>query len=122
VWAVCVGARGEARPARREGLEAGERVDVQAREGIGVGLGNLFDVDAALRREHEERLLLTALARDREVVLTLDLGGLLDPDAPYDVPADVHPENVARAILGVVRGVGELAAPGLAAAASKDSR
>jgi len=114
--------RGEDEPARLERLEAGERVDVQAREGIGVGLGNLFDVDAALRGEHEERLLLTAIERDREVVLTLDLGGLLDPDAPYDVPADVHPEDVARPSLGVIGRVGELDASGLAAAAGQDLR
>jgi hypothetical protein len=114
--------RGEDQPARLEGLEADERVDVQAGERVRVAFGDLLDVDAALRREHEERLLLAAVERDREVVLAFDVGGLLDPDAVNDVPADVHAEDVAGAGLGVVRALGELDPAGLPAAAGEHLR
>ena len=57
-------------------LEALERVDVQAHERVGVVRGDLLDLDAALRREHEQRLLRAAVERDREVVLLRDVGGL----------------------------------------------
>ena len=39
-------------------LEALERIDVQARERVGVLRRDLLDLDAALGREHEQRLLL----------------------------------------------------------------
>ena len=104
-------------PARDPGLEALERVDVQAHERVGVVLGDLFDLDAALRREHEERLLRAAVERDREVVLLRDVGGLLDPDLLDDVAADVEPDDVLRLLLGVRGILGELDAAGLAAAA-----
>jgi hypothetical protein len=120
VWILEPG--GEDEPARLEGLKAGERVDVEAGERVGVGLGDLLDVDAALRREHEERLLLAAIEGDREVVLALDVGGLLDPDAPNDVPANVHTEDVAGAGLGVVRPLGELDPAGLSAAPGQHLR
>ena len=58
------------------GLEALERVDVQAHERVRVVLGDLLDLDAALGGEHEERLLLAAVEGDREVVLRGDLGAL----------------------------------------------
>ena len=38
-------------------------------ERVGILLRDLLDLDAALRREHEERLLRAAVERDREVVL-----------------------------------------------------
>ena len=62
-------------PPRDPGLEALERIDVQAHERVGVVRGDLLDLDAALRREHEERLLRAAVERDREVVLLRDVGG-----------------------------------------------
>src|SRR5436853_40993 len=42
-----------------------ERVDVQPDQRVGILLGDLLDLDAALRREHEERLLRTAVEGDR---------------------------------------------------------
>ena len=62
------------------GLEALERVDVEADERVGVLLGDLLDLDAALRREHEQRLLGATVERQREVVLLRDVGRLLDPE------------------------------------------
>ena len=104
-------------PARDPGLEALERVDVQAHERVGVVLRDLLDLDAALRGEHEERLLRATVERDREVVLLRDVGGLLDPDLLDDVAADVEPDDVPRLLLRVRGILGELDAAGLAAAA-----
>ena len=109
-------------PARLPGLEALERVDVQAHERVGILLGDLLDLDAALRREHEERLLLAAVERDREVVLLRDVRGALDPELPTTWPADVEAEDVLRLLLGVGRIVGELDAARLAAAAGEHLR
>ena len=80
----------------------------------------LFDLDTALRREHEERLLRASVERDREVVLLRDVGGLLDPELADDMAVDVEAEDPARLLLGVGRIVGELHAAGLAAAAGQD--
>ena len=90
-------------PARDPRLEALERVDVQAHERVGIVRGDLLDLDAALRREHEERLLRAAVERDREVVLLRDVGGLLDPDLLDDVAADVEADDLLRLLLGVRR-------------------
>ena len=95
---------------------------MQARERLGPVRRDLLDVDAALGREHVERLLRAAVERDREVVLLRDLGRLLDPEPADDVAADVEPEDVARLRLGVVRLVGELDAARLAAAAGQHLR
>ena len=56
-------------PPRDPRLEALERIDVEPDERVGILLRDLLDLDAALRREHEERLLRAAVERDREVVL-----------------------------------------------------
>ena len=78
------------RAVARPRLEALERVDVQPDERVGVLLRDLLDLDAALRREHEERLLRAAVERDREVVLLRDVGRLLDPELVDDVAVDVE--------------------------------
>ena len=98
-------------------LEAFERIDVQANERVGVVRGDLFDLDAALRREHEQRLLDAAVERDREVVLLRDVGRALDPDLLDDVAANVEADDLLGLLLRVRRVVGELHAAGLAAAA-----
>src|SRR5262249_3699365 len=103
-------------------LETLERVDVEANERVRILLGDLLDLDAALRREHEERLLRTPVEGDGEVVLARDVGRLLDPERPDDVPSDVEPEDVARLRLSVGRILGELDATGLAPAAGQHLR
>ena len=92
---------------------------MQADQRVGVLLGDLLDLDAALRREHEERLLLATVERDREVVLLRDVGRLLDPELADDVAVDVEPEDVARFLLRVGGVVGELDAARLAASAGQ---
>src|SRR2546430_9731075 len=48
----------------------------------------LFRSDAALRREHEERLLGAAVEGDGEVVLARDVRRLLDPERADDVAVE----------------------------------
>ena len=109
-------------PPRDPRLEALERVDVEPDERVRVLLRDLLDLDAALRREHEERLLRAAVEGDGEVVLALDVRRLLDPERADDVAVDVEAEDVARLRLGVGGIVGELDAAGLAAAAGQHLR
>ena len=92
-------------------MELGER--------LGALGGDLLDVHASLRREHEERLLLAAVEGDREVVLLRDVGGLLDPELADDVAADVEAQDLARARLGLLGRLGELDAARLAAPAGQ---
>ena len=96
-------ARAVDEPPRLPGMEALERVDVQPDERVGALLGDLLDVDPALGREHVERLLRAAVEGQREVVLLRDLRRLLDPEPADDVAADVEPEDLAGALLGLVR-------------------
>src|SRR2546430_16721263 len=79
----------------------------------------LFRSDAALRREHEERLLGAAVEGDGEVVLALDVRRLLDPERADDVAVDVEAEDVTRLRLGVGGILGELDPAGLSAAAGQ---
>ena len=104
------------------GVEALERIHVQPDERLRGRGRDLLDVDAALRREHEERLLRAPVERDREVVLARDLRGLLDPQLAHDVAADVQAEDLRRARLGLVGRLRELDATRLAAPAGQDLR
>ena len=112
-------ARREAEPARLPGLEADERLHVELGERLGALGGDLLDIHAALGREHEERLLLAAVERDREVVLLRDVRGLLDPELPHDVAADVEAQDLARPRVGLVRCLRELDPARLAAPAGQ---
>ena len=105
---------------RLPGVEALERVDVEPHERLGILLRDLLDLDAALRREHEQRLPGAAVERQREVVLLRDVGRLLDPEALDDMALDVEPDDVLRVLLGLVRVAGELDPACLAAPAGED--
>ena len=122
----CSLAIGDARavdePPRLPRLEALERVDVQADERVRVVLGDLLDLDPALRREHEERLLRAPVEGDREVVLLRDVGRALDPEAPHDMAANVEAEDRPRVLLGLVWRRRELDATCLAATAGEHLR
>ncbi len=84
-------------------------------DGVGVALGDRFDLDATLGRQHQQVLLRGTVEREAGVVLLVDVRRLLDPEALDDVALDVHAEDVAGVLahLGLV--VGELDAAGLAA-------
>jgi hypothetical protein len=109
-------------PAALPRVEALERVDVQADERLRSLSGHLLDVDAAARREHEQRLLRAPVERQREVVLLLDVRRLLDPEPAHDVAADVQPQNLVRMRLGLVGPGGELDPARLASAARQHLR
>jgi hypothetical protein len=84
--------------------------------------GHLFDVDASLCRQHEERLLLASVEGHREVVLLRDLRCLLDPEGADDVTPDVEPEDLTRASFRLGRPMREPDPTGLAAAADQHLR
>ena len=94
-----------------------DRIDRQARDRVGVLVGNRLDLDAALRAQHPEVLLRAAIERERRVVLLGDVGRVLDPDPLHDVALDVHAEDVAGVGANLVGVLGELDAAGLAAPA-----
>ncbi len=94
----------------------GEPVDgvhVDARDGIGVLVGDLLDLDTTLSREHPEVQLRGAVERERRVVLLGDVARLLDPHHVDAVTLDVHPEDVRRVGADLVDVGRELDSPGL---------
>ena len=62
------------------------RVDDQADDRIGVGLGDLLDVDATFGATDHDRRLAGPVDGDRQVVLGGDVDGLFD-----EQPADQEP-------------------------------
>ena len=79
---------------------------------------DLLDLDAALRREHEQRPLRAAIEGHREVVLLRDLGRPLDPELLDHVAADVEAQDVSPAFASAsARVLRELDAARLPAAA-----
>ncbi len=102
------------------GLEAEQRVDVQARDRRRRLRCDLLDVHAAARREHHERRLRGAVEDERCVVLGGDLRGCLDPHLVHGQAADVHPEDCAGVGACLIRVCGDLDPAELAAAPDLD--
>ena len=109
-------------PPRVPRMAALERIDVEPDERIRARRRDLLDVHAALRREHEQRLLRAAVEREREVVLACDVGCPLDPHLRDDVAADVHAQDLAGARLGLVGVARELDPARLPASARQHLR
>ena len=113
-------------PGRRDrllGLEVGDRHqvgDVAAADVVGMGLGDLLDVDAAHVAEQHQRFLRGAVPDDAGVVLLLDLGFRVDEDAARHVAVDLQLEDRLGMLGGLLGGVGELDAAGLHPAATED--
>ena len=95
-------------------LDADQRVDVDPGDGRRVLLRHLLDVDAALGAHHPEVLLGRPVEGEGGVVLLADVAGLLDPHRADDVALDVHAQDVGGVQAGLVGGVGQLDAAGLA--------
>ncbi len=103
--------------ARLRLVDAHDRVDGDAGEGLGALDGELLDLHAALDGAHGEVVAVRAVQEHGEVELLGDLGALRDHHAVDRVALDVHPEDLGGLLLGLRRGVGELDAAGLATAA-----
>ena len=110
------------KPSRLPRLKTLEGIDVQPDDRVRALLGDLFDVDSALGREHEERLLRAAVERQGEVVLARDVRRPLDPELGDGVAADVHAEDRLGVRLRLRRVLGDLDAARLSAAADLDLR
>ncbi len=107
------------------GLEVGDREEVgevAAADVVGVGLGDLLDVDPAHVAEQHQRSLRGAVPDDAGVVLLLDLGFGVDEDAARHLAVDLELEDLLGVRRRFVGRVGELDAAGLHPAAAEHLR
>jgi hypothetical protein len=74
-WPICLPLRPRSKAMRAclVGLEAHEGVDGLLEDGVGVGLGDLLDLDAALGGGDEDVAAGVAVGGDGEVVLVVDV-------------------------------------------------
>ena len=101
-------------------VHARARVDRDLLDRVRVGLGDLLDLDAALDGRDAEVLTVGPVEQEGEVVLLLR-GRRRGDEHPLDGQAlDLHAQDVGRVLEGLVGGLGELDAAGLAAAARLD--
>src|SRR6478752_3969166 len=107
---------------RLGGVDAGVRVDRDAREGLGALDGELLDLHAALLGAHGEVGAVGTVEQDREVVLLGDAGTRGDHHGADGVALDVHAEDLLRVRLRLVGALGDLDAAGLAATSGLDLR
>ena len=98
-------------------VDAGQRVDRDLGEGLGALDRELLDLHAALDGAHGQVVAVRAVQQHGEVVLLGDVGALGDHDLVDGVALDVHAEDGGGVLEGLVRGLGDLDAAGLAAAA-----
>ena len=107
------------------GLEVGDRQqvgDVAAADVVGVGLGDLLDVDPAHVAEQHQRSLRGPVPDDPGVVLLFDLGLRVDEDPARELAADLELEYRLGMLGRLLGGVGELDAAGLHPAAAQHLR
>ena len=109
--------RGDRDLAGLRGGDAGDRVDLDARERLGLLDGELLDLHAALDAREREVGAVRAVEEHREVELLRDAGAARDHDALDDVALDVEPEDGLRGLLRLVGVLRDLDAARLAAAA-----
>ena len=102
--------------------QAEHRVGVVADDRLGVVDGDLLDLDAALRRAHQQDPPRRPVEDGRHVVLADDVGGRRDEHLADRDALDLHPEDRRRDALRLVRAGGELHAARLAATADEDLR
>jgi hypothetical protein len=75
-----------------------ERVDVQPGDRLGVLLGDLLDLDAALGREHAEVQLGRPVEGEARVVLLGDVRSVLDPDRRTTWPLMSRPRMLPACV------------------------
>ena len=101
-------------------VDAGAGVDRDLLDGVGVGLGDLFDLHTALDARDAEVGPVGAVEQEGEVVLLLDRRAG-DHEHPVDREAlDLEVEDRAGGLLGLLGRLRDLDAAGLAAAAGLD--
>ena len=99
-----------------------DRVDRHLGQRLGPLDGELLDLHAALVGGHREEGAVGAVEQEGDVVLLLDVRARVDEHPVHRVALDVHAEDLLGVGPGVVRGLGDLHAAGLAAAADLDLR
>jgi hypothetical protein len=100
-----------------EFANAQQRIDVDARYRVGIGGRYLFYIDAALGAHHPQKLALGSIQQECAVVLGFDVARALHQDALDGVALDVHSEDRAGHLSGLVGRTSELYPASLAAAA-----
>src|SRR5918993_4767949 len=104
--------RGEGDLAHLVGKKAEEWVYVEPDDCLGVRLCDLLDLHPALCGEQDQGPFRRPVHRDGEVEFPVYLLSVLDVDAPYCVPADVHAEDLLCRFFGLPRVVHHLDAAG----------
>ena len=113
-------------PGRRDrllGLEVGDRQkvgEVAAADVVGMGLGDLLDIDAAHVAEQHQRPLRGPVPDDARVVLLLDLGLGVDEHSARHVAVDLELEDRLGVLRRLLGRVGELDPAGLHPPAAED--
>ena len=105
------------------GLEvkhAETRIGVAADDGIRVRRSDMLDLDPTLGRAHEQDPALGPIEDGGEVELLHDVRGRADQDLADRHALDVHAEDAAGDLGGLVRARCELHPAGLAATAHQD--
>ena len=108
--------------ARLVGVDADVGIDRDAGEGLRTLDGELFDLDATLLAAHREVGAVGPVEQDREVVLLGDLRALGDHHGAHRVALDVHAEDLAGELLGLLGGLGDLDTTSLATTTDLDLR
>ncbi|MBG9885293.1 hypothetical protein ABE10_01555, partial [Bacillus toyonensis] len=101
-------------------VDAGERVDLDARERLGLLDRQLLDLHTALDRAEAQVRAVGAVQQHREVELLRDPGAGGDHDALDHVALDVQAQDRLGGLVGLVRALGHLHAAGLAPTAGLD--
>ncbi len=101
-------------------VNTNQRVNGDAGQGFRALFGQLLDLHAAFHRAHGQVVAVGTVQQHREVVLFGDVGTLGDHDLVHGVALDVHTEDVLCVLEGLIGGLGDLYATGLATAADLD--
>ena len=101
-------------------VDPGERVDRHPGQRVRALDRELLDLHAALVGRHRQEGAVGPVEQVGDVVLLLDVRARVDQHAVHGVALDVHAEDLPGQLTGLGRGLGDLDAAGLAAAADLD--
>ena len=103
-------------------VDTGQRVDRDLVHGVGVGLGDLFDLHAAFDTGDAEIIAIGAIKQIAEIIFLGNVGGRCNEHPVDGESLDLHTEDGFGMCLGLIGGLGKLDAAGLSAATSLDLR